>query len=71
MDQDTVVVVVVAAVDVPFQSPLPSPVGMGGLHQDHHTSSADAAAAAAAAAAATVEMLLCLVRSPRAHSCIH
>ena len=46
VDQDTVVIVV-AAVDVPFQSPLSSPVGKGDLHQDHHTAATDAAVVAA------------------------
>ena len=49
VDQDTVVVVV-AAVDVPFQSPLSSPVGKGDLHQDHHTAATDAPVVAATVA---------------------
>ena len=60
VDQDTVVVV--AAVDVPFQSPLSSPVGKGDLHQDHHTAATDASVVAATVAPpVTVEISLVLL----------
>ena len=62
-DQDTVVVV--AAVDVPFQYPLSSPVGKGDLHQDHTVAAATDAAVVAATVARPVVVEISLVLLPR------